>query len=35
VSPQSDNVPFVQSRNVLLTPSGWEGARRTTTDEPG
>src|SRR2546422_9482366 len=33
VSPQNDNVLFAQSRNVLLTPSGWGGGRRTTTDD--
>src|SRR5690349_1357401 len=33
MSPQNDNVLFAQSRNVLLTPSGWGGGRRTTTDD--
>ena len=33
VSPQNDNVLFAQSRNVLLTPPGWGGARRTATDD--
>jgi len=32
---QSDNVPFWQSRNVLLTAPGLGNARRTTTDDRG
>jgi len=35
VSPQNDNVPFEQSRNVLLTPPSWGNARRTTTHDAG
>ena len=33
LSPQSDNVPFEQSRNVPLTTPSWGDARRTTTDD--
>src|SRR5689334_21082172 len=33
LSPQNENVLFEQSRNVLLTPSGWGGGRRTTPDD--
>src|SRR5439155_22727669 len=32
---QSDNVPFEQSRNVLLTAPSFGDAGRTTTDDPG
>jgi len=32
---QSDNVPFGQSRNVPLTASSFEDARRTVTDDTG
>src|ERR1035438_7934346 len=34
VSPQNDNVLFAQSRNVLLTGSGWGGGNRYTSHDP-